>query len=126
MTEKNNNWEAHHLLWTGKLFKESPSGGIQLVVTTALSPLPDELEHEIQRMQRDHLRKMYDLQREIERMRQETMVDRLRLEMQVNQQPTRIILQQQPAPAPPAQQPTQVSMKYSLLLCYPHHNLPGY
>ena len=84
---------------------------VQLFVITAFSPLPDELEREIQRMQRDHLRKMYDLQREIERIRQETIVDRMRLEMQVNQQPTRIILQQQPpaiVPAPPVPQPTQV------------------
>ena len=74
---------------------------MMMMIMMMIGVMPDELEHEIQRMQRDHLRKMYDLQREMERMRQETMVDRMRLEMQVNQQPTRIILQQQQQPPPP-------------------------
>lgn len=60
----------------------------------------DELEREIHRLQKEHLRKMYELQREMERMRQETMIDRMRLEMQVQQQPTKIILQQAPAAQP--------------------------
>ncbi|XP_076440309.1 uncharacterized protein LOC143279891 isoform X2 [Babylonia areolata] len=57
----------------------------------------DELENEIQRMHRDHLRKMHDLQREMERIRQETLADRMRMEIQAQQpppQPAKIIVQQ--------------------------------
>ncbi|XP_025108860.1 uncharacterized protein LOC112573069 isoform X2 [Pomacea canaliculata] len=54
----------------------------------------DELDQEIRRLHRDHLQKMYQLQREIERLRQETLFDRMRFEMQPPP-PTKIILQQQ-------------------------------
>ncbi|XP_013082308.1 uncharacterized protein LOC106067643 isoform X1 [Biomphalaria glabrata] len=61
----------------------------------------DELERDIRRLQQDHLRKMYELQREIERLRQETIY------LKVNEKPPKIILHQPPpiqvsAPAPPA------------------------
>lgn len=56
--------------------------------------ISDELDQEIRRLHRDHLQKMYQLQREIERLRQETLFDRMRFEMQPPP-PTKIILQQQ-------------------------------
>ncbi|GFR57798.1 hypothetical protein ElyMa_000011200 [Elysia marginata] len=51
-------------------------------------------------MHHDHLRKMYELQREIERLRHDTTYLRMR-----EQQPSKIIVQQPPpvqAPPPPA------------------------
>ncbi|RUS83084.1 hypothetical protein EGW08_009170, partial [Elysia chlorotica] len=69
----------------------------------------DELERDIRRMHQDHLRKMYELQREIERLRHDTVYLRMR-----EQQPSKIIVQQPPpiqAP-PPIITPAPVQTKY--------------
>ncbi|KAL8615109.1 hypothetical protein ACOMHN_009185 [Nucella lapillus] len=57
----------------------------------------DDLERELQRMHRDHLRKMQDLHREMERIRQETLADRMRIEIQAQQQPPPLAHHQPPA-----------------------------
>ena len=49
----------------------------------------DELEHDIRRMQQDHLRKMHELQRQIESLRHEN----LRIS-----QPSKVIIQPPPPP----------------------------
>ncbi|CAL1538632.1 unnamed protein product [Lymnaea stagnalis] len=64
----------------------------------------DELERDIRRMQQDHLRKMYDLQREIEKLRHESIY------LKIHDKPSKIIVHQPPAiqvsaPPPPMAQP---------------------
>lgn len=54
--------------------------------------ISDDLERELHRLQKDHLRKMYELQREIERIRAETYL------LKIHDQPSKIILHQSPPP----------------------------
>ncbi|BFY99768.1 hypothetical protein BsWGS_02807 [Bradybaena similaris] len=59
----------------------------------------DELERDLRRMQQDHLRKMHELQREIEKLRQESMI------LRIHEKPSKIIVHQPPpvqitSPAP--------------------------
>ncbi|KAL8600700.1 hypothetical protein ACOMHN_057290 [Nucella lapillus] len=95
----------------------------------------DDLDRELRRMRRDHMRKMYDMQVQIERMRQDSHMDRMMLELHLQNRantmpaapppPTRLILKQKPppppapaAPPPPASPARQVTETYDVTVPY--------
>ncbi|XP_059161001.1 coiled-coil domain-containing protein 17-like isoform X2 [Physella acuta] len=62
----------------------------------------DELERDIRRMQQDHLRKMYELQREIEKLRHESIY------LKIHDKPSKIIVHQPPPIQVSAPPPVQI------------------
>ncbi|ESO88243.1 hypothetical protein LOTGIDRAFT_165674 [Lottia gigantea] len=82
----------------------------------------DELEREIRRLQQEHLLKMYELQQNMESLRQDTIIDRTRLQLELNTQqqqaqPQSIVIHQ--PQCPPNIQHTHVEKG-----CYDHQCPP--
>ncbi|XP_050401529.1 uncharacterized protein LOC126818261 isoform X2 [Patella vulgata] len=86
----------------------------------------DELEREIRRLQQDHLLKMYELQQNMEAIRQETKIQ-LELNSQQQNPPQNIIVHQPPCPQPIAAAPIQPAIQTKYIEvdrhthCYDQH-----